>query len=128
MTSSYRIQALDEVIFHTLDRAMLVELALRVQGTRARNEPFFARRRAVALGEAGTELWLASAEDTILDLLRCSPDRPESGEPSWRDLLGVLKAQGPTLDLAALAEEAERRGRAAVWPRALIEAGLAEPT
>lgn len=78
----------------------------------------FARRR---LNDIGTgEVWLASAEDVILAKLRWFR---KGGEVSWRDVLGVLKVQGESLDFAYLSAQAQRFGLKDLFDQAREDAG-----
>lgn len=78
----------------------------------------FARRR---LNDIGTgEVWLASAEDVILAKLRWFR---KGGEVSWRDVLGVLKVQGESLDFAYLSAQAQRFDLKDLFDQAREDAG-----
>jgi len=45
-------------------------------------------------------------------------------DAEWNDMLGMLKVQGPDLDLALLEEWAGALGMTGIWQRALVDAGL----
>jgi hypothetical protein len=47
-------------------------------------------------------------------------------DAEWNDILGMLKVQGPDLDLALLAEWADKLDVRETWQRALADAGLEE--
>jgi len=47
-------------------------------------------------------------------------------DAEWNDILGMLKVQGPDLDLALLAEWAGKLDVRETWQRALADAGLEE--
>jgi hypothetical protein len=65
------------------------------------------RRRLTAIGlEDSEQFWLASPEDVILAKLLWG--RQSQSEKQWRDVLGVLKVQGDTLDFAYLTDWAAR--------------------
>jgi hypothetical protein len=85
----------------------------------------FARRQRKTVGDASQlALFFASAEDTVLAKLDwyrtggCTSDR------QWRDLLGVLKVQAASLDLAYLLEWAAKLALTDLLNRAFDEAGL----
>lgn len=83
--------------------------------------------RRVALrigGEAGRDVWFASAEDVVLKKLDW--ERRSDGVLTLqrRDVLGVLKVMGPTLDLGYLRTQADRFGLRPVLDTCLREAGL----
>lgn len=81
----------------------------------------FARRRLHDIG-AG-EVWVASAEDVILAKLRWFRQGGEASETQWRDVLGVLKVQGESLDLAYLSAQAQRFGLKDLLDQAREDAG-----
>ncbi len=45
-------------------------------------------------------------------------------DAEWNDLLGMLKVQGPDLDMALLAEWVSKLDVIEMWHRALVDAGL----
>lgn len=62
-----------------------------------------ARRELYRISEeAGIELYLASAEDTIIRKLIWFQLGEEVSERQWNDVLGVIRIQGEKLDLAYL--------------------------
>lgn len=81
----------------------------------------FARRRLHDIG-AG-EAWVASAEDVILAKLRWFRRGGEASETQWRDVLGVLKVQGESLDFAYLSAQAQRFGLKDLFDQAREDAG-----
>jgi hypothetical protein len=85
----------------------------------------FARRQRKTVGQASPlELFFASAEDTVLAKLEWYRKGGGVSDKQWRDLLGVLKVQGETLDRAYLTEWAGQLGVADLLTRALSEANL----
>lgn len=66
--------------------------------------------------------WVASPEDIILQKLLWS--RNSQSEKQWRDVLGILKLQAPSLDYAYLTQWAENLNLVDAFSRALTEAGL----
>lgn len=70
---------------------------------------------------------VASPEDTILSKLEWYRRGGETSDRQWTDILGVLKVQGPTLDLAYLRRWAPEIGVADLLERAFADAGLDEP-
>jgi hypothetical protein len=85
------------------------------------------RRRVLqAISADGqTAIYIASAEDTVLAKLRWFRDGGAVSDRQWNDVLGVLKVQGPTLDLAYLKEWARELGLTDLLAKALDDAGLA---
>ena len=85
----------------------------------------FARRiRANLSSEESLEVYLASAEDTVLAKLDWYRQGGEVSDRQWRDVLGVLKVQGDALDRAYLREWAERLALTELLRRACHDAGL----
>lgn len=82
------------------------------------------RRRLHDLGDAsGLRLPLASPEDIILQKLDWYRKGDRVADRQWRDVLGVLKVSGATLDRAYLMEAAERNGLTDLVQEALNAAG-----
>ncbi|MCT7953057.1 hypothetical protein NG798_24985 [Ancylothrix sp. C2] len=70
----------------------------------------------------GATVFLASPEDLILNKL--SWRKSNSSEKQWRDVLGILKVQGDSLDKVYLHNQAESVGLVKDLNRAFVEAGL----
>jgi hypothetical protein len=84
-----------------------------------------ARRQKKSVGQASPlDLFFASAEDTVLAKLEWYRKGGGVSDKQWRDLLGVLKVQGETLDRAYLTEWAGKLEVADLLTRALSEANL----
>ncbi|NJM66065.1 MAG: nucleotidyltransferase family protein [Acaryochloris sp. RU_4_1] len=81
----------------------------------------FNRRRAIEISGRGT-LYLASPEDIILSKLRWGGQ--SQSEKQWRDVLGILKVQGQTLDFQYLDQQAETLELTNMLVQAMTEAGL----
>jgi hypothetical protein len=82
-----------------------------------------ARRQLVSFDEQETlRFWLASPEDVILSKLLWG--RRSQSEKQWRDVLGVLKVQGETLEFDYLFKWAKELEISNDLAQALIEAGL----
>lgn len=81
----------------------------------------FERRQQYPLPD-GTEVYLASPEDLVLNKIRWR-QRSQS-EKQWRDVLAVLKTQAEGLDYAYLQNWADRLGILTSLERARIEAGV----
>jgi hypothetical protein len=81
------------------------------------------RRRLEAIGlDEAEQFWLASPEDVILAKLLWG--QQSQSEKQWRDVLGVLKVQGDSLDLAYLTHWAARLDLFELIQRAIAQAGL----
>ena len=83
------------------------------------------RRRRMSVGESPPlDFYFASPEDTVLAKLEWYCKGGGVSDRQWRDLLGVLKVQGPTLDQNYLNEWARKLKVENLLVRALDEAGL----
>jgi hypothetical protein len=81
------------------------------------------RRRLEAIGlDESERFWLASPEDVILAKLLWG--RQSQSEKQWRDVLGVLKVQGDSLDFDYLTQWAARLDLTALMEGAIAAAGL----
>jgi len=74
----------------------------------------------------GRSLWFSSPEDIVLHKLLWYADGGGVSDRQWYDLQGVLRLQGPRLDLPYLHTWAESLGIADLLTRALKEAGTTE--
>lgn len=91
-------------------------------------EPFdeaeFARRKRVRVRQTGEELFLKTAEDTVLRKLLWYRDGGAVSEKQWRDLVAVLRISGPQMVPAYLERWAARLGVTELLTRARAEADL----
>jgi hypothetical protein len=81
-----------------------------------------ARRELHLVGADGQEVWIATAEDTMLAKLHWYRLGGEVSELQWRDVQGILGTQGARLDLNYSRLWAERVGILDLLERALLEA------
>ena len=84
------------------------------------------RKRFQVSEEPGGELFLASAEDVILQKLHWFRLGKAVSERQWNDALGVLQVQGKSLDFSYLRRCATTMGILALLEQALEEAGIKE--
>ena len=83
-------------------------------------------RQTVLLIEGRAPLWMASPEDIILMRLIWYCQTGSQADDQWNDLLGILKVQAPTLNLAYLSQQAETLKISGLFALALIDAGIRE--
>jgi hypothetical protein len=90
-------------------------------GSSERQQVQFARAIRIPVGSG--HLMVLSAEDAILSKLSWFRDGGGVSQQQWRDVLGVLRVAGTTLDSAYLSEWGERLGLQGLLANALAEAG-----
>jgi len=109
--------------FNAIHLATSVKVDLFVAG----DDPFEAerlaqRQRVSIASDPPAELFVDTPEHTILRKLEWYRRGGETSERQWRDVRGVLRAQGGRLDRRALSGWAERLGVTDLLERALREA------
>jgi hypothetical protein len=88
--------------------------------------------RGYTLDERYPPIQLASATEMILFKMQRYQRNERSrtdgmqDDAEWNDILGMLKVQGPDLDLAVLAEWVGKLDVRETWHRSLVDAGLQE--
>jgi hypothetical protein len=80
--------------------------------------------QTVPLIEGRAPLWMPSPEDVILTRLMWYRQSGNHADDQWNDLLGILKVQAPTLNLAYLSQQAEILKVSDLFVLALIDAGI----
>lgn len=111
-----RMTTLGVTHIESISRADLV-----LSGSEDFDQVKFERIRAIDFPGVGA-LNFASPEDVILNKLHWG--RQSQSEKQWRDVLGVLKVQGDTLDFDYLRSWGMRLDLAELLDRAIREAGL----
>ena len=94
-----------------------IKIDLFVAGGTALDFEQLARRQAVDLG--GRRLYVHPPEDILLQKLRWFRLGGEASDRQWRDIVGIVRVQGPRLDTAYLREHAPALGVADLIERAL---------
>lgn len=107
--------------FNVIQLATMFKVDVFVVGDDPPSRSEMERREKHPVGPAGEELYLASAEDTILHKLRWYEMGNRVSERQWNDLLGVLKVRRGALDREYLRENAERMGTEGLLEEALAE-------
>ena len=87
------------------------------------DESEFSRSRPVAV-RAGRTLIVKAPEDTVLRKMLWFREGGEASDRQWRDILGVLRAQQGSLDLAYLRNWAIRLALTDLLDRAMAESEL----
>lgn len=72
--------------------------------------------------EGTPNFWVISPEDLVLQKLLCL--RGKQSEKQWRDVLGILKAIGDSLEYGYLIEWSERLSIVNELSQAFTEAGI----
>lgn len=98
------------------DQETIARADLMIGGRQAWDAVKFSRRRLI------NDVYVASPEDVVLNKLRWG--RRSQSEKQWRDVLGVLKVQGVSLEFEYMRGWAERLGLREELVRAMGEAGL----
>lgn len=84
------------------------------------------RRRLEKVTEKNDYLYIATAEDMILQKLIWYRQGEEISERQWRDILGILKVQSRELDFSYLKFWVEKEKLIELFKKALRESGLSE--
>ena len=101
--------AADRSSFNLVHYASGVKVDLFVKGTSAFDALEFERRLTTRLGqEPGREVFVKSAEDTVLRKLLWYRMGGEVSDRQWEDVRGIVAIQGERLDRDYLATWAER--------------------
>ena len=107
--------------FNLIHLATMFKVDVFVPQARPFDRQQLARRIGERVGSGSEErLWVLSAEDVILAKLEWFRRGGEASERQWRDVLGVVRAQGAALDVAYL-----RQWGAALGVDDLVERALA---
>lgn len=80
------------------------------------------RRVLVELPNRGRSVWVTSVEDQVLRKLDWFRLGGESSDRQWRDIVGLLRISGDSIDRADLEQTAEDVGLAGLLRQALAEA------
>ena len=108
--------------FNAIHLATAVKVDVFVAGTDVFDAERMARREAVQIWSAPPrQLYVDTAEHTVLRKLEWYRRGGGVSDRQWRDVLGVLRAQGARLDRVRLAEWASRLGLEELLERALRE-------
>ncbi len=111
--------------FNVIHLEIFFKADLFVLGNSRFEREQFSRRRLQRLeGGAEAQMYVATAEDTVLSKLEWYRRGGEVSETQWRDIMGVLKIQAARLDLAYLRKWAPELKVSDLLERALKETGI----
>lgn len=82
------------------------------------------RVRIDLAAEQQRSIWVTSPADQILRKLDWYRLGQEASDRQWRDIIGLLHAQGPQLDIQALRNDADRADLGALLKRAFQATGV----
>lgn len=107
--------------FNIIHLASVFKIDIFAPTTEFDNEQLARRELQTIETEDPQEIWIATAEDTILAKLRWFKTGNEVSELRWRDVRGILATRGRRLDFFYLRTWAEHIGVANLLKRALAE-------
>jgi hypothetical protein len=112
--------------FNVIHFETMLKLDVFIQKTRPFDREVRRRVQQEKLDETVSDRLfnLESPEDVILSKLEWYKMGGEVSDRQWNDILGVLKVQGTSLDLAYLKQWAEELDVSTLLERALVDAGL----
>jgi hypothetical protein len=110
--------------FNLIHLETMIKIDVFVLKTREYDKQAFDRMICDTLeeGEDAREFFLSSPEDTILNKLEWFRLGAEVSDRQWRDVLGVLKVQGKTLDYDYMRRWAHEIGVSDLLERAIAQA------
>lgn len=111
-------------IFHL---GSMTKVDLFIRGSEAFDESEFSRRVRMQLRQDGGELFIATTEDNFLRKLRWFRMGGEASDRQWRDILGLLRVAGDSLDVTYLRVWAGQLGVADLLERALSAKPVPSP-
>lgn len=108
--------------FNVIHLATAVKVDFFVAGADAFEHERLAARQRVRVAEPAGDIYVDTAEHTVLRKLDWYRRGGGVSDRQWRDVLGVLRVQAGRLDAARLAAGAERLGVVDLLRRAMHEA------
>lgn len=111
--------------FNLLDTASALKVDLFVVGDGLLDRRQIERRVLVALPGAPGGVWVTSGEDQVLRKLDWRRQGGSLADRQWRDVVGILRVHGDSLDLAYLRSTAAALSLASDLEDALLQAAQA---
>jgi arginine deiminase len=109
--------------FNLIHLSTMIKIDVFISSERMFDKTSFSRRKQDKLSEEldSVQVFLCSAEDTILSKLEWYKSGGSVSDRQWKDILGVIKVQGELLDKDYLMEWAEELNVKELLEKALIE-------
>jgi hypothetical protein len=111
--------------FNLLDTTQALKVDLFVLGEGLLDRMQIERRVLVEVPGVPAGIWITSAEDQVLRKLDWFRQTDATSDRQWRDVIGILRVHGGSIDRAYLVECAAEVGLAELLADALRDAGLA---
>lgn len=112
--------------FNLIHLSTMIKIDVFISSGRMFDKSSFSRRKQDKLTEESdsVQVFLCSAEDTILSKLEWYKSGGSVSDRQWKDILGVIKVQGELLDKRYLLKWAEELGVAELLEKAFKECKL----
>jgi hypothetical protein len=109
--------------FNLIDTGSALKVDIFVLGEGLLDRSQIERRVLVDIDGASGGIWVTSAEDQVLRKLDWFRQGAGVSDRQWRDVVGILRVHGPSIDVAYLRTSAEELALAETLEEALREAG-----
>ena len=110
--------------FNLIDTASALKVDIFVVGDGLLDRMQIERRVFIGLPSASGGIWVTSAEDQVLRKLDWFRQGGAVSDRQWRDVVGILRVHGGSMELAYLTTSATTLGLNASLDAALGQAGL----
>jgi len=100
-----------------------IKVDLFVAGGTPLDDQILARRLCIVVEGDTQALYVHTPEDVLLQKLRWFRRGGEASDRQWRDVLGLIRVQGPRLDRDYLDDGATRLGVRDLFERAVAQSG-----
>jgi hypothetical protein len=109
--------------FNIIDMTTMMKVDIFVAGRGELQKVEMERRESYSF-DSQTTLWLASAEDIVLQKLDWYRKGNRISERQWNDALGVLKVRGDAMDVSYMQKWARELGIEELLTQLLDDAGI----